>query len=594
MKRWSLVIGLILITGIMAKAQVSPFVISGKVTNLQSVPAAGQSVCVFADSSSYPWSYFDKTLTDSSGNYFFTIQPPSGQLINFTVYVIDCQSYMNQQIIQNNAHNKTVNFSICIPVPPPCTAKYYYKPDSANYKKIFFSDQSSGNMTSWHWSFGDGTYSTARNPHHIYSSDGQYTVCLKISNGRNCSDSFCDYVYVYDDSTIYCQTGFTYKVNNKTVYFQAYSSDSLSTVTYVWDFGDQNSGTGSSPIHTYGSLSCYHVCLTAYAVDANNDTCVSKYCGYVSLGQTAQGLIFGTLSGGNYAVDHALVYLIKYDPADSSLTAIDTANSVDSGRYGMYYFANLPAGHYLVKAALTSASTDYAHLMPTYYGNKLFWNLASYAVVTAQNSTFQADIQMIYGNNPGGPGFIGGKTSQGANFRSGAGDPIANIQVFLLDNSNNPITVQYSKTTGDFGFNSIALGSYKVYAEIPGKMTQPAEVTIDAAKPSVTTVKIIIGEKSITNSIAEQISPLVRAVNSVYPNPAYDNIQIELSVTQTCKVNLSLINSLGQVVMGNDLTLTSGTTAKSLNTSSLPKGIYNLRFSFSDGTVVNRQVVLVR
>jgi beta propeller repeat protein len=48
--------------------------------------------------------------------------------------------------------------------------------------KIQFTDKSTNNPTSWRWDFGDGTYSTAKNPTHTYAKKGKYTVSLKASN----------------------------------------------------------------------------------------------------------------------------------------------------------------------------------------------------------------------------------------------------------------------------------------------------------------------------------------------------------------------------------------------------------------------------
>jgi PGF-pre-PGF domain-containing protein len=47
---------------------------------------------------------------------------------------------------------------------------------------VQFTDQSTGSPTSWNWSFGDGSYSTARNPPHTYSVNGTYTVSLNVTN----------------------------------------------------------------------------------------------------------------------------------------------------------------------------------------------------------------------------------------------------------------------------------------------------------------------------------------------------------------------------------------------------------------------------
>jgi PKD repeat protein len=48
---------------------------------------------------------------------------------------------------------------------------------------IQFTDQSQ-NVTGWIWNFGDGTSSTEKNPVHVYSKPGNYTVKLVVSNSN--------------------------------------------------------------------------------------------------------------------------------------------------------------------------------------------------------------------------------------------------------------------------------------------------------------------------------------------------------------------------------------------------------------------------
>ena len=50
---------------------------------------------------------------------------------------------------------------------------------------VTFTDQSTGNPTSWKWTFGDGDSSLLQNPVHIYQSAGTYSVKLSISDGTN-------------------------------------------------------------------------------------------------------------------------------------------------------------------------------------------------------------------------------------------------------------------------------------------------------------------------------------------------------------------------------------------------------------------------
>ena len=47
---------------------------------------------------------------------------------------------------------------------------------------VQFNDTSTGNPTSWNWSFGDGQTSTLQNPKHTYNAVGAYNVTLNTSN----------------------------------------------------------------------------------------------------------------------------------------------------------------------------------------------------------------------------------------------------------------------------------------------------------------------------------------------------------------------------------------------------------------------------
>jgi len=50
---------------------------------------------------------------------------------------------------------------------------------------VKFTDQSTGNPTSWKWTFGDGDSSLMQNPDHVYMAPGIYTVKLTISDGTS-------------------------------------------------------------------------------------------------------------------------------------------------------------------------------------------------------------------------------------------------------------------------------------------------------------------------------------------------------------------------------------------------------------------------
>ena len=54
---------------------------------------------------------------------------------------------------------------------------------------VQFSDQSANGPTSWRWSFGDNTTSTAQSPQHCYAAAGTYQVTLTATNAAGSSTS---------------------------------------------------------------------------------------------------------------------------------------------------------------------------------------------------------------------------------------------------------------------------------------------------------------------------------------------------------------------------------------------------------------------
>lgn len=54
-------------------------------------------------------------------------------------------------------------------------------------RMVAFRDQSRGEITSWHWDFGDGTTSDQQNPVHRYQQAGKYIVVLTINGPEGTS-----------------------------------------------------------------------------------------------------------------------------------------------------------------------------------------------------------------------------------------------------------------------------------------------------------------------------------------------------------------------------------------------------------------------
>ena len=88
--------------------------------------------------------------------------------------------------VRNAAGSNAVTKSSYITVgalPKAPTAAFSASSTSGNAPlRVQFTDTSTGTPTSWNWSFGDGTSSTIKSPTHTYSTAGNYTAVLTVSN----------------------------------------------------------------------------------------------------------------------------------------------------------------------------------------------------------------------------------------------------------------------------------------------------------------------------------------------------------------------------------------------------------------------------
>jgi large repetitive protein len=131
---------------------------------------------------SWSWNFGDgSTSMDQNPMHTYT---SAG---NYTVTLTMADSSGNNTVIVHQNSIKVydaavANFSLST------TWGTWPSADLYTYNSIQFTDTSS-NVVSWYWSFGDGTTSTAQNPIHTYPVAGNYTVSLTATNpgGNNSS-----------------------------------------------------------------------------------------------------------------------------------------------------------------------------------------------------------------------------------------------------------------------------------------------------------------------------------------------------------------------------------------------------------------------
>ncbi len=146
--------------------------------------------------------------------------------------------------------------------PPPPAADFTADPAGGNAPlTVQFTDESTGNVTSWLWDFGDGKTSTVQNPAHTYKSAGTYAVTLNASNayGED-TKTRTDYVTVLKPPAADFTADPTGGNAPLTVQFTDESTGN--TETWLWTFGDGGTSTAQNPMHTYKTPGNYTVNLS--------------------------------------------------------------------------------------------------------------------------------------------------------------------------------------------------------------------------------------------------------------------------------------------------------------------------------------------
>lgn len=145
-------------------------------------------------------------------------------------------------------------------------------------ESIQFHGSASGGVQpySWEWDFGDGGISYQQNPTHTYTSAGNYSVTLTVtdSDGKVAEDATVAYVEV---PNVPPHASFSFTPSNPTtddtVQFTDESTDVDGTVVkWLWDFGDGSGSVKQNPTHRYYREGTYTVKLTVTDDDGDKDS----------------------------------------------------------------------------------------------------------------------------------------------------------------------------------------------------------------------------------------------------------------------------------------------------------------------------------
>ncbi len=241
------------------------------VASFSAASACVGSVATFSDTSingsgdpitSWSWDFADASPTATS-----TVQNPT--------HTYTAQNTYTVQLIVNTANCRdTVKVPITINIKP--TANFTFTPISGCPTLTVNFTNTSISATSYSWTLGNGSSSTATNVSQAYSntlSTNQiYTVSLSASTGFGCADTKTATLTVFPKPT----ASFTLNaLAGCSPVVATFSNTSVGAITYFWKFGDGGTSTSSASTltHTYSNSTLFIQTYTAQLVATSINGC---------------------------------------------------------------------------------------------------------------------------------------------------------------------------------------------------------------------------------------------------------------------------------------------------------------------------------
>lgn len=168
-----------------------------------------------------------------------------------------------------STQSRTINVSATL---PPTTAAFTFSPTnpSINQDVIFTAVAITGPgipggvVGTFTWDFGDGGTATGSPVTHRYVRGGTYTVSLRVTTDAGLAATTSRLITI-STTLPGGSANFTFSPTDPhvgdDVFFNA-SSSSATGGSFSWDFGDGTSGSGVTPVHSYGRARTYTVTLT--------------------------------------------------------------------------------------------------------------------------------------------------------------------------------------------------------------------------------------------------------------------------------------------------------------------------------------------
>lgn len=200
---------------------------------------------------------------------------------------------------------------------------------------VSFNDTSKGYQLKYFWNFDDGNSSTIKNATNTYNLEGTYNPSLLVTDVNGCKDSssFKNLIvgpprakFLMSDSASTCPPLLVDFTNMSAAY-----------TSFLWDFGDGNISTTSSPTHLYTYPGIYTVKLSLLGKGGCKDSLIKTIniagpTGTINYDSSA--ICFPTQTNFSAITKGAILYTWDFGDGNIILTGSNAINHFyDTGYY---------------------------------------------------------------------------------------------------------------------------------------------------------------------------------------------------------------------------------------------------------------------
>lgn len=404
------------------------------------------------------------------------------------------------------------------------------------------------------WDFGDGTIETAiRNPQHVYSEPGTYTVKLIVKSSGQCTDTATKQVKVYDFPVVDFGISQTQCIGKEIQFTDnSVTPDGTPVTKWNWFFAGQGTSEVQNPRYTFNAQGNYTIQLTA----KNSVGCSGTKLRSIAV--SAPPIPKFTFSPQNGLPPLCVTYTNQSSVNGNYLWSYGDGGSLIEGYNPPQHCYNT-IGTYPIKLV----ATDFRGCTDT---------LTKYILV---DKAYLDGVMASVSVTPNGDYY--------------------KIQVSVFNNSNIEITaLGLSLQLGGGAIirenwtGSLLPGQSTVYL-FTGEIKLSENNQIPVVCASIDNINNNAREDRTDNNTAcKELKVGSFDILNIYPNPAYENINFGIMLPKDGKVNIRFIDVLGQQMYSKDFDGVKGYNNLNMSTQLLNAAVYVAEVSF-DGEVVRKK-----